>query len=389
MSLEAFMEKGDWKDWRLPENRLEAFRRVAYVRLQEGELDHHHSSKVITDMMNLSADDMALYSLLFGQSYRNHWAMIMLQQFPKLLDTPHTQIVEWHNDNWKRCFFSKDTKWGVRKVPDFIDSIRRACVESGRGPYELLLPQTDIAEANYHRLNHQLREFHGIGRMTAWLAQQTLYELFDWNIDHWDLQLRDDTWSQYDSLCYLFNREDLAYNKKKKTDEQITLMEDNLQKLMRYINDNSDIHMDIYNIESCLCEYRKTAAPRKKPKEFTFWTATELAMQFQELHDAWPEIDWRPYAAGLMTKGRNVTQFLYSEAYFRVIYDHGLNLNTHFYFPDEPDAFEILGLPKTVHPSAKFLQNYWKEKFDPKMQEYLVLHHDPKRYLRRGQIPWV
>ena len=29
-------------DWRLPENRIEAFARVTHVRFVEGDLDHHH-----------------------------------------------------------------------------------------------------------------------------------------------------------------------------------------------------------------------------------------------------------------------------------------------------------------------------------------------------------
>jgi len=60
------------KDWRLPENRIEAFTRVVHSRMVEGDLDHHHSAQVISSEMSLSDDDKLLYALLFGQSYRNH-----------------------------------------------------------------------------------------------------------------------------------------------------------------------------------------------------------------------------------------------------------------------------------------------------------------------------
>ena len=370
-----------WTDWRLPENRLEAFRRVAYTRMMEGDLDHHHTAKVIVDMMNLSDDNKVLYCLLFGQSYRNHWAMIILQTFPDLLAVPQADLQAWHDANWQRSFYGKDCKWGVRKFPQFVQSIREQL--NGKSPYEYyskLVKSADIRN-NFNWLNQRIRNLYGMGRMTSWLAQQTFYELFHWNIDYWDLQLHDDTWSQYDSLCYLFNREDLAYDKSKKTYDSVTQMENNCLYLMNYVNKDSPIHMDIYNIESCLCEYRKTAAPRRKPKEFTFWTSTELAMQFQKIAEAWPDIDWIPYIVGMMCKGPNVRKYLFSEEYFRVIYDHGLNLNTHHYFDDEPDAFQILSLPKPIPSSIKYLFDRWNE-IPQNYQNEFIEKYDPTLMVR-------
>lgn len=394
MNLEHFIYFDDFQtrtntDWRLPENRLEAFRRVAITRMYEGDLDHWHSGHVISEEMGLSKDQKAAYALIFGQSYRNHWAMLTLQQFPDIMNTDIRHIKEWHDKNWKRAFYAKDTKWGLKKFTDYIESIQLKLNKGKINLYDYLenLSSVGNTKDNFYSLNTALREFYGIGRMTAWLSQQTIYEFFNFDIDYWDLQLYDDTWSQYDSLCYLFNREELStkFNgvKRKPTAEDISLMESNFNYLMEYCNNSNDIHLDVYNIESCLCEYRKTAgAGGKKPKEFTFWTTNELIDQYKTLSSHWEDYDWKPYVAGLMTKGKHVTDFSLNYDYFKVLSQYGLNLNTHHYFKDEVDAHELLQLPKHKTPGMNKCISDWNVMFSTKQQEELKQKYDPKHYLK-------
>lgn len=392
MNVESFiyadeLANSSSTDWRLPENRLEAFRRVAVTRMYEGDLDHWHSGHVISSEMNLTQEQKAVYCLLFGQSYRNHWAMIVLQQFPDILNVDTKHIREWHDANWKRAFYAKDTKWGLRKFPDYVESIKKAIGNNSAYDHIEKYSSVGTTAENYYSINNKLRELYGIGRMTAWLTQQTIYEFFNFDIDHWDMQLYDDTWSQYDSLCYLFNREDIANKvngvKRKVGPDDIKLMEANFITLMEYCNDNSDIKLDVYNMESCLCEFRKTAgAGGRKPKEFTFWTGVELADQYESLSSAWPEVDWKPYIAGVMCKGENARDFSLNYDYFTVMSQYGLNLNTHFYFDDEPDAHKLLNLKRIQTPGIKKCISDWDKYFTPQEQGELLIKYDPKKYLR-------
>jgi len=384
------------KDWRLPENRIEAFTRVVHSRMVEGDLDHHHSAQVISSEMSLSDDDKLLYALLFGQSYRNHWAMLSLQLWPDLLSRKHSELVKWHNKNYKRLVFAKDTKWNLRKWPDFVECIRKKYKGVSLCEHFGNLCSSDSAKVNYDRVNKELRSIWSIGRMCAWLAQQTMYELFDWNLDHWDQQLYDSgTWSQYDSLCYLFDRIDLARTqivsgkrvKRKPSREDISLMEVNTQKLMGILNKRIPFHVDIYNVESAECEYRKTAYGPNRIKEFTFWTTNELVEEYQHLKSLWnPEeqsgkITWNPYMIALMTKGKNVRDYGWHPDYFRVLYDYGMNLNTHYIYKDEPDAHEVLSLPKNISDSFRILKREW---LDISKSERLNLRkmYNPKNFLR-------
>lgn len=379
------------RDWRLPENRLEAFRRVAITRMYEGDLDHWHSGLVITKMMDMTPDQRAIYCLLFGHSYRNHWAMIVMQQFPDILATDAVEVQEWLDKNWKRAFFAKDTKWGLRLFPQFIESVKETL--AGESPYDWIKRHCTIGttEENFYSINKALRSIHGIGRMTAWLAQQTIFEFFRYDIDHWDLQLYDDTWSQYDSIAYLYNREDIAtrvfdgkdWVKRKPTKGDIKLMEGHFQHLMKFLNEDSPMLHDVYNIESCLCEYRKTCgAAGRKPKEFLFWTTNELCDQYSDLRDAWPEIDWKPYVASFMTKGRYVTQFSLNEEYFTAMNQYGLNLNTHYYFGDECDGHKVLDIQRRLTPGMKQAISDWETMFIESEREELIKDFNPKGFLR-------
>ena len=380
------LDSSKYTDWRLPENRLEAFRRVAFTRMAEGDLDHWHSGHVISSEMNLTKEQKAVYALVFGQSYRNHWAMIVLQQFPDILNTDARHIKEWHDKIWPKAHFAKDTKWGLRKFPQYIESIRQRVNGSA---YDYLEQKSTVGttKENFYSLNSAIREFYGIGRMTAWLTQQTIYEFFNFDIDHWDLQLYDDTWSQYDSLCYLFNREDISTKRDlgrvRPNPEEVKLMEVNFQKLMEYCNTNSPLHLDVYNMESCLCEFRKTCGSSgRKPKEFTGWTTVELSDEYYKISSKWPEVDWRPYVAGLMTKGRNLSDFSMNPEYFRVMVDYGLNLNTHYYFKDEPNAHMLLDLKKVQSQGIMATYSDWNTKFTESERTILVEKYDPFKYNR-------
>jgi len=380
------LDLSKYTDWRLPENRLEAFRRVAFTRMAEGDLDHWHSGHVISSEMNLTKEQKAVYALVFGQSYRNHWAMIVMQKFPDLLNTDPRHIKEWHDNIWKKAHYAKDTKWGLRKFPEYIESIKLKVAGSA---YDYLEQKSTVGNTkeNFYSLNEGIREFFGIGRMTAWLAQQTIYEFFNFDIDHWDLQLYDDTWSQYDSLCYLFNREDISTKRElgraKPNLEEVQLMEKNFQSLMKYCNDNSLLHLDVYNMESCLCEFRKTCGSSgRKPKEFTGWTTVELSDEYDKISSKWPEVDWKPYVAGLMTKGRYLSDFSMNPEYFRVMVDYGLNLNTHYYFKDEPNAHDLLELKQVQSNGIKTTYADWNSKFTETERLQLIQKHNPIKYNR-------
>lgn len=399
MNLDYFKVKElpQYVDWRLPENRIEAFSRVTHVRFVEGDLDHHHVAKVICDYSNFDNEQKALYAMYFGQSYRNHWAMIAMQL--DFWNMSEEQLIDWHNKNWRRMKFGNDTKWNVRKFPQFVIDMKKRIGKGGLYEYLGNAANAGSTSNNYFSLNKTLQEFYSMGRMTAWLAQQTIYELFDWDIDHWDQQLYDNaTWSQYDSICYLFDRIDIA-RKQKITDNlgnileikkyeptraDKALMEKNTITLMEKVNEHIPFHVDIYNIESVECEFRKTAYG-PKIKEFTFWTTNELVEMYDTLVNLWDDherkIDWMPYVIGFMTKGNNIIDYGYHPEYFKVMVNTGLNLNTHHLYKDELNAHDVLELPKIVSHSVKRLNDDWN-KFSKKEQKEFRKKYNPVNYLK-------
>jgi hypothetical protein len=160
-------------------------------------------------------------------------------------------------------------------------------------------------------------------------------------------------------------------------------MEDKTYELMEYVNSRIPYKVDIYNVESVECEYRKTAYG-PKIKEFTFWTTNELVEQYESLKNLWKndnQVNWKPYVTGFMTKGNNLIDYGYSKDYFRVMIDHGFNLNTHHYFEDEPNAHTLLNLPKYETNSARVMKADWNGWFTSQEQKELREKYDPRKYL--------
>lgn len=388
-------------DWRLPENRIEAFTRVAHTRAVTGDLDFHHNSWVITEELGLGDEEKAIYCLLYGQSYRNHWAMIATQL--DLYNMPHDKLVDWHNENWFRMKFGNDTKWNVRRFPPFVASMKEVC---GGSVYDYLYDAAHVGttEENFYSLNKALRKISSIGRMTAWLTMQTLYHVFKWDIDHWDQQLYDKgTWSQYDSICYLFDRMDIIRKKKDEngkivkydpTAKDIETVIEYGETLMKEVNKRVPIHLDIYGIESVECEYRKTAYG-PKIKEYTFWATNEQLEQYSEFRELWDaykghgKVNWDPFVISFFTKAPQlVDDYGYDKSYFKVVTEHGLNLNTHVLYKDEPNAHEVLSLPKTESEGLRLMKKDWaritkKRDADVLRDQYNPLHQiafKPKKH---------
>lgn len=388
-------------DWRLPENRIEAFTRVAHTRAVTGDLDFHHNSWVITEELGLGDEEKAIYCLLYGQSYRNHWAMIATQL--DLYNMPHDKLVDWHNENWFRMKFGNDTKWNVRRFPPFVASMKEVC---GGSVYDYLYDAAHVGttEENFYSLNKALRKISSIGRMTAWLTMQTLYHVFKWDIDHWDQQLYDKgTWSQYDSICYLFDRMDIIRKKKDEngkivkydpTAKDIETVIEYGETLMKEVNKRVPIHLDIYGIESVECEYRKTAYG-PKIKEYTFWATNEQLEQYSEFRELWDaykghgKVNWDPFVISFFTKAPQlVDDYGYDKSYFKVVTEHGLNLNTHVLYKDEPNAHEVLSLPKTESEGLRLMKKDWaritkKREADVLRDQYNPLHQiafKPKKH---------
>ena len=164
-------------------------------------------------------------------------------------------------------------------------------------------------------------------------------------------------------------------------------MEENTLVLMEEVNKRIPFHVDIYNIESVECEFRKTAYG-PKIKEFTFWTTNELVEGYDRLRAAWNDYDgniqinWLPYEIGFMTKGKNlVDTYGYHEDYFKVLTDFGLNLNTHYLYKDEPDAHDILNLRKIIPPALHTIKNGWNV-LSTLEQQLLRDKYNPVRYLK-------
>jgi hypothetical protein len=167
------------------------------------------------------------------------------------------------------------------------------------------------------------------------------------------------------------------------TKKDISVIEEYGETLMKEVNRRVPIHLDIYGIESVECEYRKTAYG-PKIKEYTFWATNEQLEQYAEFRELWDvykgpgKVDWDPFVLGFLTKAQDlVDDYGYDKSYFKVVTDHGLNLNTHFLYKDEPDAHKLLKLPKHDSEGLRLMRNDWARIGETRDTEELKRKYNP------------
>ncbi len=391
-------------DWRLPENRKEAITRVCHCRMTHGDLDHWHSGFSICDVLDLDKEQRAWYALMFGISYRTYWGSIMLQKFPDLTNTDPMKVDKWLKEpyklpngttgyNYDRVIYGNDCKWNRGKVTDgrqkltvSIQEIQKIVGPGGLYNYLKSRLTHSTTEENKKELDKFLRSIPYYGWMCAWLAAQMLYDLFDFDIDHWKLPFPDN-WSSYNSVCYIYNKYDYMVSKENKpTKEMVQEVHSWFLDLMTYMNSKIPFHVDAYNVESVLCEYRKTAFG-PKIKEFNFWNTAEQNILYLQAKEKWADqiengvLDFNPMLIGQMTKRGYCRGAGYSPIYFKIVSETGMLQNIDQTYSDLPDVYSYLNVPR---PEKVLLQEMIQEwdRLNPVLKETYEDNYRPENMLR-------
>jgi hypothetical protein len=380
------LEESNYKDWRLPENRMELFRRYTNVLMLEGDIDHWHHGKVIASEMNLTDKQKLFYCLIFGQSYRSHWPMIILQKFPNFLETSVEEINEFVENNSKRCFYATDTLKCYRNFVGLFKDLKERYENIDIIEHFEKLTKTGNPITNFNNLTEELQSLHGYGRMGVWLTKQMMYEFFDYDIDIPELQLENqNSWSQWNALCWVLNKEEWQIIKKTKNTDinRLLFFEEKVKEIYHYCNDNSIIHIDIYNLETCLCQLRKTI--KHNPLFYQLYVNTnKIAELYDKLYYSWEgEINFKPFVIAMNTKGKFAKEFAKTKKeYSSALYDKGLNFDTHTYYKDEPNSREIMGFNLEKSIGGKLCVSHYNEWFDEKERIEFETKYNPRNMLK-------
>lgn len=388
----------NYVDWRLVENRLEAITRVTHFRYLTGDLDHSHSGIVTADIMDLDNEQKAWFAFLFGHSYRTQNASIIMQKFPEIMTMKPEHMLKWMEAktglpdglpplNGNRMIYGNDTKWNRWRLHTSLESIQKWL--DGDSLYNRLseLVTTDSTKKNRLQLERAISSWKQFGWMSTWLTLQMLWDFFRWDIDTWRMPFPQN-WSSYNGLMYVFGREELMATKEyKPSTGDVALAQSFLSDLKDYMHDFLPYKPDSFSIESVLCEYRKTAfGPRVK--EYTGWTTSELAVQYEDWRKWWvdsKDVALAPIIAGLMTRSKIVRGVGYSKKYFRIVYETGMLQNVDLVFDDMPDVYEHLDVPHPQDLPLCTLWSDWKEAVSSQKDRAILY----RKYAPAKRLNWT
>ena len=259
-------------DWRLPENRMEGFLRWLKWRLKWCDLDHYlcnntyRDSSLSSHREPMTVEQTYWFSLIFGTTYQSEMSWVIYNEFPNFEDIDLEKLQEWNVKNMTRQKYARDCKYNKGRITQQVQSMQENISPYGsiQSYFENLCD--DDPHASFTRVYDTLREnFHKFGRMTSWLACQTLHETAGLPIQPDNMLASDPTsWSVRSGLMYAYNRDNLIEAKNKKlrlSSEDISWVKYKEQELMdismEYVGDDYSEVLTHYLLESHLCQYKK------------------------------------------------------------------------------------------------------------------------------------
>ena len=259
-------------DWRDREKRLDAFLIWLDWRLKWYDLDHYGPNNAYRDAegehsptgKKMTREQSLWFSLLFGMTYQSEMAWNIYWKFPNLDKINLKEMQEWNLDTFKNQKYSRDTKYNKGHVTNQTESILKN-IES-KGSLEKYFDEfvDEDEDASFTRIYDNLTEnLYKYGRMTSWLACQTMFETADLPIKP-KTQLATDPsyWSVRSGLMFLYGKDNLieAKTKKKLSKDDMSFIAEKEIEIFsiskEYLNDKYKIFSQ-YLLESHLCQFKK------------------------------------------------------------------------------------------------------------------------------------
>lgn len=262
----------DFVDWRSPDKRMDAFLLWLDWRLKYYDLDHYGPNNAYRDADGdmsptgnpMTKEQSMWFSLLFGMTYQSEMAWNIYWQFPNIDKIDLKEMQEWNLDTFKHQRYSRDTKYNKGHITNQTKSIIDEIESKGSlTNYFYSVIDNDQAKSFDRVYETIMEKFFKYGRMTSWLACQTMYETANVPIEPKDMLATDaSNWSVRSGIMYLYNKNEWieAKTKKKLTKDQMAFIAEKELEIYsiakEYLNGKYPIFSP-YLLESQLCQFKK------------------------------------------------------------------------------------------------------------------------------------
>lgn len=414
----------NYKDYRLPENRMDYLKRITLHRLVTGDMDHWHTLAIGGDYFKWDKEQWAFAAMMFGYSYRSQWSIIANQIFPDWKNLSYDDLHKWNSltdtktntFNVHRIPKGRDTRYKPGKLPEAITGVQKFAKECGDGSlFEALRIESTRYEdpnKNFVNITNKVQEISTYGRMAAQLVVDVLDYIFRFPVSGHEMMIGNpNTWSCRIGQNYLLNKIDelqkdlMNKGKYKPNKDELEELITDTEYCCNEIRKDMPMHMGIQVYEGNMCEHLHKEMTEgdfsisnvRGQSEYAGWTTQELnhtvlnnlkIWESYETTNKFPvKPDLTPLVLGQFTKHEHLGG-CDNHKYWHKVFSHtGISLNLHYTFKDVPDAYKLFdNLPKPKDLPLDELIEYWNL---IKNREKLVEKYEPMKYLEWKPIDYV
>ncbi len=293
-------------DFRLPENRKEAFIRYYVYGLRTTDCDPAiNTIQYIFDRQEMNIEQKYWMVWLFSISYYLPTAYLMVNEFPDFENCDLDRIEKWQNDNYKDLKYQVDCKWNRGHLHTMFKSYKENIGEQTQHQFFMSLCDSEDPCVNYEKVRSYIVDnFFKFGRYLTWMYCQHLMENCGLNIKAPTLLLGESgSDSHTNGVCYALNKEEwlsryyINDGKKKQygewthTQDSKLFMEQNMLTIFNEINSRfPDVSPEPFTAETSLCAFKKLF--RRRQGRYLNYYVHRQAEEIKWLESKWSGVNW-------------------------------------------------------------------------------------------------
>jgi hypothetical protein len=288
-------------DYRLPDNRREAFKRWWVWQLKTNDCDPAiYMTNYIFDRMQLNDEQKLWFAWLYANTYYLPTAWVIWNEFPDMHLVGLDRLDEWNTQNYKRLRYQTDTKYNKGHLPTMFRSYKEWVGDkTQRERFNEVLHNSASPESNFYVLWEEINnKFYKFGRYTAWFYMQHLAHCCSVDVRAPNLMLADSSGSHShrDGLCYALGLDDKMGGRKTKVSSIFAQqLEFEAGKILGEIwREFPELEgkADLFAMETALCSFKKLS--RKKKGRYLGYYLDRQAEEIKKVEgDEWTGIYWQ------------------------------------------------------------------------------------------------
>lgn len=282
----------DTIDFRLPENRREAFIRWWAWSLRFGDCDPQvWLTRYLNERYEHNTEQRYWFAWLYGNTYHLPTAWVLLNEFPDFELVNLERLTNWNSTNYRRLRYQTDTKWSKGHLPAMFQSYKEWVLSKGDTQEEAFLLSS--SKGGFTSVWNEVKnKFYKFGRYTTWFYLQHLDATVGLNLTPTSLMLSDYSGSKShrNGLLYALGKDEWVDSRL--LPKQYEYLESQAQGILEETKQRFP-HPDtnLFTMETALCSFKKLF--RKTRGRYLGYYLDRQSEEIAQLEkDGWQGINW-------------------------------------------------------------------------------------------------